>query len=82
MATSATGGSPPGVLSADDVRELALLWERALSALAAHAGTPGAGGHTPSDFDRLHPRCRRTRPGSRSPATATRSISARRWSRS
>ncbi|WP_280314386.1 non-ribosomal peptide synthetase, partial [Nocardia wallacei] len=47
----ASFGYPTGVLSADDVRELALLWERALSALAAHAGTPGAGGHTPSDFD-------------------------------
>ncbi|MEV7601284.1 amino acid adenylation domain-containing protein [Kitasatospora sp. NPDC089797] len=32
------------------VRELAEAWFTALGALAEHAGRPGAGGHTPSDF--------------------------------
>ncbi|MCF3179257.1 amino acid adenylation domain-containing protein [Streptomyces polychromogenes] len=40
---------PAGVLSRDEVTELALLWVRALTALARHAATPGAGGLTPSD---------------------------------
>jgi hypothetical protein len=40
---------PSGVLADDDVRALADLWTSALTALAAHACTPGAGGLTPSD---------------------------------
>ncbi|WP_280476886.1 non-ribosomal peptide synthetase [Nocardia asiatica] len=36
-----------------EIDELATLWEQALGALAEHAGTPGAGGRTPSDFDLL-----------------------------
>ncbi|MGW6422120.1 amino acid adenylation domain-containing protein [Nocardia sp. NPDC055053] len=39
------------LLDAADVDELAELWTDALRALAAHAETAGAGGHTPSDFD-------------------------------
>ncbi|TDD79758.1 non-ribosomal peptide synthetase [Actinomadura rubrisoli] len=42
-------GSPAGVLSPAEVRELAELWPAALEALAAHALRPGAGGLTPSD---------------------------------
>ncbi|GAF50796.1 putative non-ribosomal peptide synthetase, partial [Rhodococcus wratislaviensis NBRC 100605] len=45
----ATFGFPTGVLSRDDVQELADLWCDALSALARHAEGPGAGGLTPSD---------------------------------
>ncbi|WP_280391136.1 non-ribosomal peptide synthetase [Nocardia wallacei] len=41
---------PATLLDAADVSELADLWVTALGALAAHAGTPHAGGHTPSDF--------------------------------
>ncbi|MBL1118510.1 amino acid adenylation domain-containing protein [Streptomyces sp. 110] len=41
---------PDGLLSEDDVRDLAETWFRALDALAAHAEGPGAGGHTPSDL--------------------------------
>ncbi|MFF4370596.1 amino acid adenylation domain-containing protein [Streptomyces sp. NPDC001594] len=40
---------PTGLLSREEVTELALLWVRALTALARHAATPGAGGLTPSD---------------------------------
>ncbi|WP_330255505.1 amino acid adenylation domain-containing protein [Nocardia sp. NBC_00565] len=39
------------LLDAADVAELADLWADALRALADHAGTAGAGGHTPCDFD-------------------------------
>ncbi|GAA2487491.1 amino acid adenylation domain-containing protein [Streptomyces gobitricini] len=39
-----------GVLAEDDVRRLADDWFRALDALATHAGRPGAGGRTPSEF--------------------------------
>ncbi|USQ86439.1 amino acid adenylation domain-containing protein [Streptomyces phaeoluteigriseus] len=42
-------GFPTGVLSRDEVTELAGLWVEALTALARHATTPGAGGLTPSD---------------------------------
>ncbi|MEU3597316.1 amino acid adenylation domain-containing protein [Streptomyces sp. NPDC006798] len=42
-------GFATGVLSRADVTELAELWVRALTALARHAATPGAGGLTPSD---------------------------------
>ncbi|WP_435592527.1 amino acid adenylation domain-containing protein [Nocardia sp. bgisy118] len=38
------------LLGEDDVREFAEQWATALAALAAHARTTGAGGHTPSDF--------------------------------
>ncbi|WP_446226308.1 amino acid adenylation domain-containing protein [Nocardia sp. IBHARD005] len=40
---------PTGVLAADEVTELADRWRQALTALAAGATEPGAGGHTPSD---------------------------------
>ncbi|MGW4020935.1 amino acid adenylation domain-containing protein [Streptomyces sp. NPDC005009] len=42
-------GFPTGVLSRDEVSELAGLWVQALTALARHVTTPGAGGLTPSD---------------------------------
>ncbi|MFD9904203.1 amino acid adenylation domain-containing protein [Streptomyces sp. NPDC059063] len=42
-------GFPTGVLSREDVTELADLWVQALTALARHAATPEAGGLTPSD---------------------------------
>ncbi|MEU9136993.1 amino acid adenylation domain-containing protein [Streptomyces sp. NPDC048404] len=42
-------GFPTGVLSREDVTELAALWTQALTALAHHATTPDAGGLTPSD---------------------------------
>ncbi|MEU9101662.1 amino acid adenylation domain-containing protein [Streptomyces sp. NPDC048361] len=38
------------VLSEDAVRRVADDWFRALGAIAAHAGTPGAGGRIPSEF--------------------------------
>ncbi|HEY0640015.1 MAG TPA: condensation domain-containing protein, partial [Pseudonocardiaceae bacterium] len=41
---------PTGVLTTGEVRELADLWCAALSALAGHVDTPGAGGRTPSDL--------------------------------
>ncbi|MGX4687703.1 amino acid adenylation domain-containing protein [Streptomyces sp. JNUCC 63] len=46
----ATWSWPDGLLTEDDVRDLAETWFRALDALAAHAERPGAGGHTPSDL--------------------------------
>ncbi len=42
-------GFPTGVFSREEVTELAGLWVEALTALARHVGTPGAGGLTPSD---------------------------------
>ncbi|MEV4130078.1 amino acid adenylation domain-containing protein [Nocardia sp. NPDC049707] len=39
------------LLDEADVGQLAELWSQALRALAAHAGTPGAGSRTPSDFE-------------------------------
>ncbi|MEU8652064.1 amino acid adenylation domain-containing protein [Streptomyces sp. NPDC048737] len=42
-------GFPTGVLSSEEVTELAGLWVRALTALARFAETPEAGGMTPSD---------------------------------
>ncbi|MGW3989562.1 amino acid adenylation domain-containing protein [Streptomyces sp. NPDC004830] len=42
-------GFPTGVLSREEVTELAGHWAEALTALARHAGSPGAGGLTPSD---------------------------------
>ncbi|WP_084719084.1 non-ribosomal peptide synthetase [Streptacidiphilus carbonis] len=41
--------APEGVLSAEEVRELADLWATAVEGLARHAADPGAGGLTPSD---------------------------------
>ncbi|MBK6016196.1 non-ribosomal peptide synthetase [Streptomyces sp. MBT53] len=40
---------PAGLLSHDEVRELADLWSDGLAGLARHVATPGAGGLTPSD---------------------------------
>ncbi|MEY2244025.1 amino acid adenylation domain-containing protein, partial [Streptomyces sp. BF23-18] len=42
-------GFPTGVLAREEVGELAALWVQALTALARHATTDGAGGLTPSD---------------------------------
>ncbi|MEV6019610.1 amino acid adenylation domain-containing protein [Streptomyces sp. NPDC051997] len=42
-------GFPTGVLTREDVTELAGLWTKALTALARHATTPEAGGLTPGD---------------------------------
>ncbi|MFI6339595.1 amino acid adenylation domain-containing protein [Streptomyces sp. NPDC050535] len=42
-------GFATGVLSRDEVTELAGLWVQALTALAQHAGTSEAGGMTPTD---------------------------------
>jgi amino acid adenylation domain-containing protein/non-ribosomal peptide synthase protein (TIGR01720 family) len=42
-------GFPTGVLSREEVSELAELWVRALTALARHAAAPEAGGLTPGD---------------------------------
>ncbi|MGF6887585.1 amino acid adenylation domain-containing protein/non-ribosomal peptide synthase protein (TIGR01720 family), partial [Nocardia sp. GAS34] len=42
---------PAGVLTADEVREVAELWCRALTALATHTRHSGSGGRTPSDLD-------------------------------
>ncbi|GAB2669008.1 condensation domain-containing protein, partial [Nocardia goodfellowii] len=41
---------PAGLLNRARVQELAELWLAALTALAAHARQPEAGGHTPSDL--------------------------------
>ncbi|MGW1727842.1 amino acid adenylation domain-containing protein [Streptomyces sp. NPDC002306] len=46
---SAWFGFATGVLTREEVGELAALWVEALTALARHAATPGAGGLTPSD---------------------------------
>ncbi|NUL01705.1 amino acid adenylation domain-containing protein [Streptomyces lunaelactis] len=43
-------GFPAGVLSREEVQELADLWIEALEALVRHVATPGAGGLTPSDL--------------------------------
>ncbi len=45
-----TWSYPPGVLTRDEVDELAQLWVQALAALGAHVES-GGGGFTPSDFD-------------------------------
>ncbi|MGW4248450.1 condensation domain-containing protein, partial [Nocardia sp. NPDC004722] len=42
---------PRTLLDAADVEELAALWTRALTGIAEHAENPGAGAHSPSDFD-------------------------------
>ncbi|MGW7264883.1 amino acid adenylation domain-containing protein [Streptomyces sp. NPDC054842] len=46
---SAYFGFPTGVLTRQEVQELAGLWTQALTALARHAAGPDAGGLTPSD---------------------------------
>ncbi|MGW4285275.1 condensation domain-containing protein, partial [Nocardia sp. NPDC004750] len=43
-------GYPSTLLSAAEVREFGELWTAALEAVARHANSAGAGGHTPSDF--------------------------------
>jgi amino acid adenylation domain-containing protein/non-ribosomal peptide synthase protein (TIGR01720 family) len=45
-----TWSYPPGVLTREEVDELAQLWVQALAALGAHVES-GGGGFTPSDFD-------------------------------
>src|SRR5207237_2476444 len=47
---AATWSWPGGLLAADEVAELARLWFAALEGVVIHAGRPGAGGHSPSDF--------------------------------
>ncbi len=47
---SANIGYPSTLLGADEVREFADLWVTALEAVARHANSADAGGHTPSDF--------------------------------
>ncbi|WP_067536473.1 non-ribosomal peptide synthetase [Nocardia crassostreae] len=41
---------PGALLDRDEVEEFAQLWSGMLAAIAEHADTPGAGGHSPSDF--------------------------------
>ncbi|MTJ66344.1 non-ribosomal peptide synthetase, partial [Nocardia seriolae] len=43
-------GYPATLLSAAEIAEFAALWTSALEAVAAHADSAQAGGHTPSDF--------------------------------
>ncbi|MFJ3624427.1 amino acid adenylation domain-containing protein, partial [Streptomyces iakyrus] len=43
-------GYPPGLLNRTDVEELIALWFEALTALARHVESSGAGGRTPSDL--------------------------------
>ncbi|MGW4636713.1 amino acid adenylation domain-containing protein, partial [Nocardia sp. NPDC004415] len=47
---SANIGYPSTLLAAAEVREFADLWVTALEAVARHANSADAGGHTPSDF--------------------------------
>ncbi|MFF3566625.1 amino acid adenylation domain-containing protein [Nocardia jiangxiensis] len=42
---------PAGVLTDDEVREMAHSWHQVLTALAQHVRRAGSGGHTPSDLD-------------------------------
>ncbi|WP_303627721.1 non-ribosomal peptide synthetase, partial [Nocardia otitidiscaviarum] len=42
---------PRTLLDRSEVEELAQLWSGALTAIAEYAELPGAGGHSPSDFD-------------------------------
>ncbi|WP_420753991.1 condensation domain-containing protein, partial [Rhodococcus sp. O3] len=46
----ATWAFPTGILTADEVHELADLWCRVLTALVERARIPGSGGRTPSDL--------------------------------
>ena len=41
---------PDGLMAEEEVRRLGQDWLAALGGIADHAGQPGAGGHTPSDF--------------------------------
>ncbi|WP_433671224.1 amino acid adenylation domain-containing protein [Nocardia sp. CA-136227] len=50
-ALTAAWDYPAGLITADDVTDLAELWSDAVTALATHASRPGAGGLTPSDLD-------------------------------
>ncbi|WP_225732717.1 non-ribosomal peptide synthetase, partial [Nocardia sp. JCM 34519] len=47
----ATFRFPRTLLDPDEVEALAQLWSRVLTAIAEYAETPGAGGHSPSDFE-------------------------------
>ncbi|MFE3262497.1 non-ribosomal peptide synthase/polyketide synthase, partial [Nocardia sp. NPDC059229] len=47
---SANIGYPSTLLSAEEIAEFAALWIAALEAVARHAESVDAGGHTPSDF--------------------------------
>ncbi|WP_431952930.1 amino acid adenylation domain-containing protein [Nocardia lijiangensis] len=49
-ALTATWDYPAGLLTSAEVTDLADLWRDAVTALAAHASRPGAGGLTPSDI--------------------------------
>nr|WP_245721648.1 condensation domain-containing protein [Nocardia crassostreae] len=42
---------PSTLLDRADIEELANLWSELLTAIAEHAENPGAGGHSPSDFE-------------------------------
>ncbi|MGH3838725.1 MAG: condensation domain-containing protein, partial [Pseudonocardiaceae bacterium] len=46
----ATWSWPAGLLTENAVQQLTQSWLQALDALATHATSPNAGGHTPSDF--------------------------------
>ncbi|MFE3262092.1 amino acid adenylation domain-containing protein [Nocardia sp. NPDC059229] len=48
-ALTAAWDYPSGLITAAEVTDLAELWRDAVTALAAHASRPGAGGLTPSD---------------------------------
>ncbi|MEV6102007.1 amino acid adenylation domain-containing protein [Nocardia sp. NPDC051981] len=48
-ALTATWDYPSGLITGAEVSDLAELWRDAVTALAAHASRPGAGGLTPSD---------------------------------
>ncbi|WP_052083106.1 non-ribosomal peptide synthetase [Rhodococcus fascians] len=50
-ALRATFAYPSGVLERDDVEQLTTLWVNALTSIARHARSAGAGGFTPSDLD-------------------------------
>ncbi|WP_139277853.1 amino acid adenylation domain-containing protein, partial [Rhodococcus marinonascens] len=47
---NSTWAYPPGILTAEEIDELAQLWITALAALGAHVES-GGGGFTPSDFE-------------------------------
>ncbi|MFD4441977.1 amino acid adenylation domain-containing protein [Nocardia sp. NPDC058519] len=45
---------PTGILTAEEVTDLAGVWRQAVTAVTVHAAAPGSGGHTPSDFPLAH----------------------------
>ncbi|WP_460726977.1 amino acid adenylation domain-containing protein, partial [Nocardia heshunensis] len=47
-------GYPSTLLGAEEIAEFAALWTSALEAVAQHAESAQAGGHTPSDFGLVH----------------------------